>query len=390
MSPGKGPSRWTQPADIADRLRSSWSRGQLLRAHAAHEPFAALEFPLRRPSSDDLIEHLDEVRRWANRLVQASEDGRAFHLRYGSVGGRYVGRSELPSRVRIDTYEQAWRLLGVRKDVERFDEVLRLSAAAPAAHRWALAHPIRSLALAEEWPALLAALEWLDWHRDTGRYLREIDAPGVDTKFVERHRSVLAEMLGVPASANKFASALGLAVKPGTVRLRFDPQALSLPAVFTEATFRVEELNALRPQVSRAIIVENEITYLSLPVPAGGVVIWGRGYDAEAPASLAWLAGVAERGDAHYWGDIDTHGFAILNRVRTHLPGVRSMLMDRDTLLKHEPRWGAEDRPTNARLPELTDAEEALYADLVTDRFGPSIRLEQERIDWAWAMRRVP
>lgn len=42
------------------------------------------------------------------------------------------------------------------------------------------------------------------------------------------------------------------------------------------------------------------------------------------------------------WGDIDTHGFAILDRLRRHFPQVRSMLMDRATLLAHEGQWVTE------------------------------------------------
>jgi hypothetical protein len=31
-----------------------------------------------------------------------------------------------------------------------------------------------------------------------------------------------------------------------------------------------------------------------------------------------------------------------------------------------------------------------LYTDLVTDRFGDHVRLEQERIDWTWAEQHLP
>ncbi|GAA1061408.1 hypothetical protein GCM10009573_28350 [Agromyces bracchium] len=110
------------------------------------------------------------------------------------------------------------------------------------------------------------------------------------------------------------------------------------------------------------------------------MLLWGKGYDANQPASLSWLRGTP----VAYWGDIDTHGFAILNRVRTHLPQATSLLMDRATLLAHEDRWGQEASPTSASLSDLSHAESALYEDLVTDRFGASVRLEQELIDWKW------
>ena len=63
--------------------------------------------------------------------------------------------------------------------------------------------------------------------------------------------------------------------------------------------------------------------------------------------------------------------------------------MDRDTLLSHRERWGTEDSPTSARLRHLAADERALYTDLVEDRFAEKLRLEQERIDWAWVAERL-
>lgn len=238
---------------------------------------------------------------------------------------------------------------------------------------------------------MLAAKNWLDWNRNSGLYVREVDEPGVDTKFIERHRAVLAQLLDVPTSVpgnmKSFAAHLGYAVKPSMVRLRFDPALLDMPAGITEATFRFDELSALDLQPQHVLIVENEVSYLSMSVPPYGVVLWGKGYDADQSASLAWLKRADETHRVRYWGDIDTHGFQILHRVRTHLPNVRSVMMDRKTLLAHEDRWGQEPKPVNARLPNLAADDAALYADLVTGRYGPQLRLEQERIDWAWARR---
>jgi hypothetical protein len=81
-----------------------------------------------------------------------------------------------------------------------------------------------------------------------------------------------------------------------------------------------------------------------------------------------------------YWGDIDTYGFVILNRLRARYPRVVSILMDAGTLLAHPDQWVVEEKPTEIALPHLTEAEAALYRDLVEDRYGHHVRLEQERI----------
>jgi hypothetical protein len=377
---------WTTPADLRTKVRRRWADGSLLSAYADARPFPVMDLPLSGPSPGEVGDDLDAVRRWMAELEAGSRGGQRYELVQISIGGRHVGRNRIPGRARLTTYDQAWRLLGVLGQVAAFRRILDLSADEPAVHAWVAAQPLRALEVAAEWEQLLSAYRWLDGARGSGRWLREITAPGVDTKFVERHRSVLARILGVERAAEAFVAALGLRAKPESLRLRFDASSIGLPSPLTEGTFRVEELAALRTQVRIAVIVENETTYLTVPVPDGGVVIWGRGFEVGRAGGLPWLRDV----DVHYWGDLDTHGFAILHQLRAWLPKARSLLMDRATLVEHRDRWVREPSPTAARLDRLTPDEAALYVDLVSDRLGDAVRLEQERVDWAWAEERLP
>ncbi len=379
------PDRWTTPAGVTAAVRRRWNDGTLLRAYAIGGTFPAIDVPLRGPGAADLGEHFDASRAWAESMRRASRAGRAFHIDSGRIGGRLAGVTEVPLRAVIDSYEQAWTLLDVHDEAEEFRHLVAASVELPRVYQWALSAPVAAIALASSWSAVIAAYRWLDSHRGSGRYLRQVSAPGVDTKFIEHHRGVLAAMLDVPAGKSAFARELGLATKPTTVRLRFNPAALGMPAGVSEAVLRTDELRRLEVRAQRALIVENEITYLSAPVPPDSVVLWGKGYDVEEAASIHWLANL----DVTYWGDIDTHGFSILNRVRAHLPHARSLLMDRETLLAHESHWGQETDPTNVALTGLNAAESTLYSDLVTDRYGRSLRLEQELIDWEWAVQRL-
>jgi hypothetical protein len=126
-------------------------------------------------------------------------------------------------------------------------------------------------------------------------------------------------------------------------------------------------------------VIENEITYLAFPLPAAAIAIFGGGYGVGVLEPLGWLAGL----DVVYWGDIDTHGFAILNQLRHHMPHARSMLMDRATLLGHRDHWVTEPSPATAALDRLDRAESALYADLRANAYALSVRLEQERVSFA-------
>ena len=404
---------WATPETIRAKVRRRWDDGTLLRATATDQVMDPLEIPLTGPRASEVGDRLGEVQEWASSLVRGGRDGARYELRYKTIGGRTVGRNQIPSHAVVSRFEQAWDLLGVRAEVAQFEQMVA-AAPDPRVRDWLLAKPATALGHAAEWPRLMAAYRWLDAARGSGRYLRQVAAPGVDTKFVEGRRAVLADLLGVSRQAGAFLDELGLRTKPEYVRIRlagsvssgvFAPPAAHSPnapdssdsvvravtpdsvvRAVSELTVRADELDALNTPFSTAVVVENEVTFLTLPAPADGIVIWGRGFDV---ARLGrWSA--LRSAELHYWGDLDTHGFAILHRLRSHLPQAQSFLMDSDTLHAHRERWGREATPTTATLDGLTPAEAAVYDDLVSDRFAERVRLEQERIDWEWVIQRLP
>lgn len=91
----------------------------------------------------------------------------------------------------------------------------------------------------------------------------------------------------------------------------------------------------------------------------------------------------------YYWGDIDTHGFGILDQLRGHFAHVDSLLMDRATLDAHASVWGVEDQPLRIDLHRLTPEESALYDDLRDNRIRTGLRLEQEHIGFRWLNNRL-
>jgi hypothetical protein len=373
------PGRWTRPADVRAAVRKKWDSGALLTRFLAGHEWEPLGIPIRGPSARQIGEYLAEVRQWAAEWA-AAEQG-PLRVEYKQVGGRHFGVNSIPSRAWLDSYAAAWELLGVRPDVRRLAGLIE-AARGTRLIPWLTGHPMRALRFADSWDRLLATVRWIEQRQVTGMYLRQVDAVGVDTKFIERHKGVLTELLDaqldpsrVDTVAPDFATRYGFLRRPGYVRFRVCGGYHG----FSELSVRVGEFTSAPEGVGRAYVIENEITYLAFPVPGGAMVIFGGGYAVPVLEPLSWLAGL----DVGYWGDIDTHGFAILNRLRHHLPHARSMLMDRATLLDHRDQWTTESSPTTAALDRLDAAESAFYADLLSDAYGPSIRLEQERISFS-------
>jgi hypothetical protein len=373
-------SEWTTAADVKASMRKKWDSGALASRYLSGADWEPVSAVVKGPAVRDIGESLADVQRWAARWAEAASRG-PLRIEYKQVGGRHFGTNSLPARAWLDSYADAWTLLGVGGEARRLDAM----AGSPGGD-WVRSHPMRALRLADEWDKLLAVVDWISGRQRPGMYLRQVDVPGVDTKFIERHRGVLAELLDrrldperVDEAAGDFATRYGFARKPDYVRFRCPFRGLS------EASARVDELNAAPPGVSRVYVIENEITYLAFPLPEKAMVIWGRGYAVDALAPLRWLAEL----DVVYWGDIDTHGLAILSRLRGMFPGVRSMLMDRETLLAHRDQWVREPSPATAVLAGLTEPETALYADLAAGAYGDQVRLEQERVRFGAVERAV-
>jgi aryl-alcohol dehydrogenase-like predicted oxidoreductase len=59
-----------------------------------------------------------------------------------------------------------------------------------------------------------------------------------------------------------------------------------------------------------------------------------------------------------YRGDLDTHGFAVLNQLCAWLPQTRSLLTDRDTPMAHRDHWVAEASPAVSQLKLVRGIEE--------------------------------
>ncbi len=374
---------WTTPADIAAKVRRRYVEGSLLKRYASGAEFEAIEIPLRGPRPSEVGDDVAVARAWVVALDAGRQQDRRYCLEWTAIGGRSIGRNRLPARAVISSYGQAWALLGVASEVRRFDDALAVADAHPEIRQWIADNAHRALAVADDMEGLVAAGVWLKGH-GAGRYLREITARGVDTKFAEKHRVVLAAMLGVSGSPARFLADLGLKAKPELVRFR-PARSLGLPAELTELAVRADQFAAMSLAPAAALVVENEITYLSVPVPDNGLVLWGKGFEVDRIGRLPWLGDVP----LTYWGDLDTHGFAILDRLRAWLPQTQSVLMDRQTLLAHRDRWGVEERPARSALTRLTADEQSLYRELVTDGLGERLRLEQERINWQWAQDRL-
>lgn len=393
------PRDWTTPTQLRAHTEKLWNQGKLLAALCNAGPVFPLRLPLKGPDSRALSDDFAAVRAWSAALLDgAAGQGRAgYRVELREVRHRVIGTNHLPAEVWLDTPDDAFALVGRRAEARRFRAMLGLvGEREPALCEWVARRPLKALELAtpeqaDSWPRLLAVIAWLRANPRPDCYLRQVDLPGVDTKFIERHQGVLAELfdLVLPMEVVEsdarghagFARRYGFRDKPERVRVRFLDASASPLARLKDHDFMLtaDDLARLRPSVRRVFITENEINFLAFPPHPESLVILGAGYGFSALSQASWLDGC----DIHYWGDIDTHGFAILSQLRARLPQARSLLMDRETLLCHRSQWVTEPSPARFESSRLTPAESSLLDDLISGKFGQQIRLEQERVAYS-------
>jgi hypothetical protein len=219
----------------------------------------------------------------------------------------------------------------------------------------------------------------------------------VHSKFIESHRGVLADLLDLAMPAGsvdatktgvaQFAARYGFQEKPTRIRFRIlDPRIPAMPGTtLPDVTLDAVSFSQLALDVRRVLVTENETNFLALPDVPRAIAIFGSGYGWDALARARWL----EQCAIHYWGDIDTHGFAILDQLRGHFGHVASFLMDRATLEAHAAFWGLEEKPLRADLHRLTPSELDLYDDLRDNRIREGLRLEQEHVAFGWVRDRL-
>jgi hypothetical protein len=377
-------------ADVRAQLERAWNDGSLLREWLQGAERWPWSVSARAPSGGALLERYDEVRNWIGRLEHSSQQHPGMRVEFTDLNVRKLGSQRVPGRVWVDSRDGALALIGKAAAFGQFERLCEVTRARnEGLLAWLVNRPLRALEHADAWDRLLDVADWFLAHPSSGLYLRQVDVPGTDTKFIETHLAVISELMDflrpsppLPAVGNpahRMAMRLGLAVDPQIVRLRLlDPALVTHYRGVSDLALPFAEFAVLDPPCTTVFVTENKTNGLAFPPVPSALVIFGLGYGIETLRDVAWL----RHRRLVYWGDIDTHGYHILSRCRAWWPHLDSLLMDETTLATHAPL--AIEEPETARdstLPgRLTDGERQAFFALLENRYGHRVRIEQERI----------
>jgi hypothetical protein len=388
---------WTRIQDLKDRLGKKWGKGIFLAEWITPENFIPLRIPLKHPTGKELTHDFAAARDWVAHWVshESAPDRPGFTIEWHDFTHRTLGKNRLPAAVIFPTLADVMSFLGKTRQANRFHTLFQtITARFPQLSGLLLDQPLTVLQHDKVWEELLAILDFMTGHPRPGIYIRQLEIPGVDTKFIETHKAWLVKLLtcvlpetavdGAAKGPAAFETRFGFLSRPARIRFRFLDPDLSIMGL-SDLEIPAHDFACLPVQPDTVFIVENDISALSFPPFPKSLVIFGRGYSLSVLSEARWMADKP----LWYWGDLDTHGFAMIDMIRHCFPGTRSFLMDEATLLSHKPMWGKEPSPINRKLPLLTPDEARVYDALRYHNYGPNLRLEQERISFTLVRRAV-
>ncbi|WP_337201794.1 DUF3322 domain-containing protein [Rhodococcus rhodochrous] len=365
------------PSAVSTRAETAYRNR---RSKWVADPIAAesdsLSIALHPPSERQVAEDPDAVVAWVRAWQMHRGIGRVHWetRRWPSFGTQdvpvrvvFAGPGEIAAAA---GHTSEWHTLTARR-MQLVEALSPGTAALPGAIASSLS---RWLQFDEaDFTRLVGVVRWLADHPASGLFIRQLPVPGVDTKWISRHRG-LVELLLEGAIGRRD---LGVRSVPRLCHVAVCDRT-ALPSMPKHFAAPLDELAALPLRTERILVLENKEGLHALPHLPGTVAVHGSGYAVHELTAIPWLAD----SDVVYWGDLDTHGFAILDRFRAHLPDVRSFLMDLHTLEAWTALAVPEPSPSSHVPARLTPSEAEVFTRLREE----GLRLEQERIPWPHVM----
>ncbi len=357
-------------------------------------------FPMQLRVSKSLPEDFSA----RNKLLEDLYRYSSHHNRFGysilteQRQTRLHGIQEVPVEIGFPDRNQYLGFIHKQAEFDRFvQDTVFILEQFPSLRSWWAAHVFLVTDYAGKWPQLLQVVRYFLQNPRPQRFAREISVPGLGTKFIEDHKTILYLLLNelLPAESidetatgfTRFEQRFGLRTDPPRIRFRWLSSVLAdrYTGGLNDLSAPVEELAACTWEVEKVVVVENKINlvntdlYLTLPGMENAMAIFGGGRAAALLTRLPWL----RHAQLFYWGDMDAEGFEILHHLMQYFPNTIPFCMDTATWQAFEKEVVAGSEALLKELPGLPPAQASLYKHICAN----NLRLEQERIGQEWVVK---
>lgn len=370
------------PNDIKEQCLKWWKN--VLFSHISGQTLFPKEIVrIGKISSRDILNRLTVYREEINLLTANSKSFKKLGYSLVTEERKFnrIGMQIVPIKITIDTLEDYLAVTRKEKEFIVFCQNYELiNLRLPVLKEWVT---LNSLKLIEHstWAETLRVCEYFINNPKPNLYIRQLPIE-VHTKYIEENKHFLRPLLSylIPSNIDSlgetFEQIFSLKEKEKRIRIRFLDRSLTPLDKFSDLSFLVYELNQLDIACKYVFVAENEMNFLTLPEIPNAIAIWsGGGFQVSYLKNIDWL----KNKKFFYWGDIDAHGFQILNQFKTYFSDTTALMMDEETFSNF--KYGTGQQATNQQLQRLSDDEIKLYKHVREN----NLRLEQEKIDQTYA-----
>lgn len=322
-------------------------------------------------------------------LISRSKEkiGYGYTIEYQTVKTKRHGIQDVPISISFQTEYDYLKYINEEKATAKFKkDITCILSSFPELKDWIYKYPVK--VIDNDWESLLKVCKYFKDMPKPHLYIRELPIQ-VHTKFIENKKSIIRELLDIVIAEKnnddekQFERRFNLKYDEPIVRFRILDNAISqqLFGGLDDLSIPISEFQNLSLPIQTVYVVENKINMLSFPIKKDSIVIWGHGFGVDIMKNVEWL----NSKKIYYWGDLDVQGFQILSEFRTQFKQVQSFFMDRYTFDKYFE--GDKGTVTNVEKELcLTQEECDMYNFLKENNF----RLEQEKIPYEYALRKIP
>lgn len=374
--------------EIKKQCLKWWNDVLLAAIHSS--PFFPREIRrIGKIQTKEILSNLPEYKKSIQLLRQFSKENKiiGYTVIWAEQEFKKIGKQTIPEKVIIETLEDYLRITGKEKEFTVFKNNFSLIMdALPELLAWIVKNPT-ALVKHATWNETLKVCSYFRKNPMPNLYIRQLPLE-IHTKYISENESIIQSLLEfiipqqVNAGEKKFEKRFHLKEAEPLLRMRFLDAAISPLLNVTDVSLPLSEFHRFKCECKNIVVAENLMNFLTLPLLPQTIALWsGGGFNVSYLKDIQWLKGK----HFFYWGDIDAHGFQILNQFRSYFHNTIALMMDEETLQRFKEMIVEGKQAKNQSLPFLSETERQLYNYVVSN----NIRLEQEKIFQWYAEKRL-
>ncbi len=345
-------------------------------------------FPWRIPANLKLSDVHSKNIHGVQQLRESAKEtiGYGYSVKWEKRNSRKFGENDFfPIAITIDSRFDLLKLTGKLKEFKRLECcVTKIRQRLPELEAW-LKRGWQRIVDLDTLEDLLDVAEFLIQHPRPGCFARELPL-AVPTKLIQQNRALLTEWLDIllpddsidcSCDPRNFEQRYGFRYFRAHILTRIlDPDLQKELGLFTaELSLPPQEIANIPVGDAKVVMVENQVTLLTLPPIKRGIAFFGMGKGITQLFDIPWM----QMAPITYWGDLDVEGFEILAMLRRRYPQTNSILMDLQTVRTFEHLATA----GTLRQPEIPSELYANEAAAFLHCRENNLRVEQEHIPQA-------